>query len=164
MYFVIVLFPVSNIASNQNGNMKPEPDSILPAPKITLFPADDIQLGWRGTHCVGAGMINVGNTCYLNSTLQVCLQKLVVISNVCEMFIMFRIMCEIEIWGIHEGWRERDVTRVRFCKKVLGVHACTVNGVAEIERMAEEGRLWSPCLSIGAMCYAMITEVQLQIV
>ncbi|PNF25263.1 hypothetical protein B7P43_G12579 [Cryptotermes secundus] len=62
--------PVSNIGSNQNGNMKPEPDSILPTPKITLFPAHDIQLGWRGTHCVGAGMINVGNTCYLNSTLQ----------------------------------------------------------------------------------------------
>lgn len=61
--------PVSNVG-NQNRNMKPEPDSILPTPKITLFPAHDIQLGWRGTHCVGAGMINVGNTCYLNSTLQ----------------------------------------------------------------------------------------------
>lgn len=55
--------------------MKPNPDSILPAPKITLYPAEHVELGWRGTHCVGAGMINAGNTCYLNSTLQVCLRN-----------------------------------------------------------------------------------------
>ncbi|XP_069701386.1 ubiquitin carboxyl-terminal hydrolase 36 [Periplaneta americana] len=62
--------PVSSASINYNGTMKPEPDSILPAPKVTLFPAECVQLGWRGTQCVGAGMINVGNTCYLNSTLQ----------------------------------------------------------------------------------------------
>jgi ubiquitin carboxyl-terminal hydrolase 36/42 len=50
--------------------MKSEPDSVLPTPKIILFPAHGIQLGWRGTHCEGAGMINVGNTYYLNSTSQ----------------------------------------------------------------------------------------------
>jgi ubiquitin C-terminal hydrolase len=77
--------------------MKPEPDSILPTPKITLFPAQDIQLGWRGTHCVGAGMINVGNTCYLNSTLQVCLKKLVTSSYVCELFVRFGIIYETEV-------------------------------------------------------------------
>ena len=63
-----------NSGSAQNQNMKPEPDSILPSPKVTLFPAERVQLGWRGAHCVGAGMINVGNTCYLNSTLQVIIQ------------------------------------------------------------------------------------------
>jgi hypothetical protein len=96
--------------------MKPEPDSILPTPKITLFPAHEIQLGWRGTHCVGAGMINVGNTCYLNSTLQVCHEKLVTSSNVHELFIKFRLIYEIEIWGIQEGWKEIDVISGRFCK------------------------------------------------
>lgn len=60
----------NNVVSSLSRNMKPNPDSILPTPKITLYPAEHVELGWRGTHCVGAGMINAGNTCYLNSTLQ----------------------------------------------------------------------------------------------
>ncbi|XP_023721151.1 ubiquitin carboxyl-terminal hydrolase 36 [Cryptotermes secundus] len=50
--------------------MAPEPESMLPTPKITFFPAHGIQLGWRKNDCVGGGMINVDNSCYLNSTLQ----------------------------------------------------------------------------------------------
>lgn len=42
----------------------------LPEPAVTLYPANKISLGWQGTCPVGAGMYNVGNTCYLNSTLQ----------------------------------------------------------------------------------------------
>ncbi|XP_049542283.1 ubiquitin carboxyl-terminal hydrolase 36 isoform X1 [Anopheles darlingi] len=45
----------------------------LPAPKRTLFPRENVQVGWKTTGRkwqVGAGMINMGNTCYLNSTLQ----------------------------------------------------------------------------------------------
>lgn len=45
----------------------------LPVPKRTLFQREEVQLGWKATGHrwnVGAGMINVGNTCYLNSTLQ----------------------------------------------------------------------------------------------
>ena len=64
-----------NNVSSLKGNMKPNPDSILPTPKITLYSAEHVELGWRGTHYVGAGMINAGNTCYLNSTLQVCLRN-----------------------------------------------------------------------------------------
>jgi ubiquitin carboxyl-terminal hydrolase 36/42 len=58
------------VVCNQNRNMMSEPDSILPPPKMTLFRAHDMQLDSRGTQCVGAGMDNIGNTCYLNSTLQ----------------------------------------------------------------------------------------------
>ncbi|PNF39062.1 hypothetical protein B7P43_G04858 [Cryptotermes secundus] len=50
--------------------MAPELESMLPTPKITLFPAHSIHLGWRKNDCVGGGMTNVGNACYLNSTLQ----------------------------------------------------------------------------------------------
>ncbi|KXJ68745.1 hypothetical protein RP20_CCG001877 [Aedes albopictus] len=45
----------------------------LPAPKLVLYPRENVQLGWKKTGHkwnVGAGFTNVGNTCYLNSTLQ----------------------------------------------------------------------------------------------
>ncbi|XP_014213943.1 ubiquitin carboxyl-terminal hydrolase 36 isoform X3 [Copidosoma floridanum] len=42
----------------------------LPEPKVVLYAPDRISLGWAKDFPVGAGMLNVGNTCYLNSTLQ----------------------------------------------------------------------------------------------
>lgn len=45
----------------------------LPTPKQILYPREKVKIGWKGSDrkwVPGAGMINVGNTCYLNSTLQ----------------------------------------------------------------------------------------------
>ncbi|CAH0547128.1 unnamed protein product [Brassicogethes aeneus] len=43
----------------------------LKVAKHELFPIEAIQLGWNNCDWgIGAGMINMGNTCYLNSTLQ----------------------------------------------------------------------------------------------
>lgn len=45
----------------------------MPKPKVVLFARENVQVGWKSSNRkwhVGAGMINVGNTCYLNSALQ----------------------------------------------------------------------------------------------
>ncbi|XP_056635240.1 ubiquitin carboxyl-terminal hydrolase 36 [Diorhabda sublineata] len=46
-------------------------DETLKLAKYELFPLNAVQLGWNNCDwSVGAGMFNMGNTCYLNSTLQ----------------------------------------------------------------------------------------------
>ncbi|XP_003425328.1 ubiquitin carboxyl-terminal hydrolase 36 isoform X1 [Nasonia vitripennis] len=56
--------------SSKSSEKSKEPR--LPEPAVTLYAPDKVNLGWDKTHNmpVGAGMYNVGNTCYLNSTLQ----------------------------------------------------------------------------------------------
>ncbi|XP_017070964.1 ubiquitin carboxyl-terminal hydrolase 36 [Drosophila eugracilis] len=59
--------------NNHNNSHPSNNPNELPKPKRVLYPRENIRIGWKQSERkwqVGTGMINVGNTCYLNSTLQ----------------------------------------------------------------------------------------------
>ena len=63
----------STMASNNNPQISNGTRMLdeVPVPRVTLFRREQVEIGYRSPTGPGSGMFNMGNTCYLNSTLQV---------------------------------------------------------------------------------------------
>ncbi|XP_076122068.1 ubiquitin carboxyl-terminal hydrolase 36 [Alosa pseudoharengus] len=78
----VILNPRSDTATPQraseSGQIKRQGGDIgvggqgdgIPAPQKHLFPGNRLSLRWERVYRVGAGLHNLGNTCFLNSTVQ----------------------------------------------------------------------------------------------
>ena len=100
-------------------------------------------------NCEFVGIINKCGTKNARCrTLQVSVTpniKVQMFENVLAIVYESQIMCGIEIWVLNGARKEIDKVYCNFCKKIIGIPNCAVNGFAEME-LGRESRRRGKCL------------------